>query len=162
VLGDLDAEFELRGGPALWYWRQTLYSTFALTLMSLRQSEWESALLALFLSSAVPILFMDAFWRYVLCHIPLKADFTRGADFAAISLAYSAVVSLCAGAVCTPRGLRLAIPLAWTFILLGQAATHSVFPAWFTVLSLLTTAFSLAAGTKLRRTLDREPSRRTI
>jgi hypothetical protein len=60
VLGDLDAEFQLRGGPVLWYWRQALYSIGALTVMGLRRSEWESALLAIFLASASPILFMDA------------------------------------------------------------------------------------------------------
>jgi hypothetical protein len=155
VLGDLDAEFQLRGGPVLWYWRQALYSAGALTLMGLRRSEWECALLAIFLASAVPILFMDAWWRYVLCHVPLKADFTRGADFAVITLAYSAVVSICAGAVCTVRGLRLAIPLAWTFVLLGQAATHSIFPAWFSAASLVTVALSLAGGAWVRRILDR-------
>jgi hypothetical protein len=155
VLGDLDAEFELRGGPVLWYWRQALYSVFALTLMNLRRSEWECGLLAIFLASAAPILFMDMWWRYILCHVPLKADFTRGGDFAAISLAYSAAVSFCAGAVCTVRGLRLAIPLAWAFALLGEAATHSIFPAWFTADFLLTIALSLAAGARLRAALDR-------
>ena len=161
VLGDLDAEFELRGGPVFWYWRQALYSALSLTLMSLRRSEWECGLLAIFLASAAPILFIDAWWRYILCHVPLKAGLSRGADFAVISLAYSAAVSLCAGAVCTVRGLRLAIPLAWAFALLGQAATHSIFPAWFTAGSLLTIALSLAAGARVREALDR-PTRRNI
>jgi hypothetical protein len=155
VLGDLDAEFELRGGPVLWYWRQAIHSVWALTLMGLRRWEWECALLAIFLSSATPILFMDAWWRYLLCHVPLKGDLARGGDFAVISLVYSAVVSICAGAVCTVRGLRLAIPLAWTFVLLGEAATHSIFPVWFSAVSLATVAISLAGGAWVRGKLDR-------
>lgn len=154
VLGDLDAEFELRGCPRLWYCRQAFSSAAALAAMGLRRAEWECALLAIFFASAAPILFMDAWWNYVLCHIPLKADFARGADFALISLAYSAVVSACAGAVCTRRGLTLAIPLAWCFVLLGQAATHSVFPIWFNAASLLIAASGLAAGAWLRQRLD--------
>jgi hypothetical protein len=153
VLGDLDAEFQLRGGPVLWYWRQALLSAGALTIMGLRCSDWECALLAIFMASAAPILFMDAWWRFVLCHVPLKAGLTRGADFAVISLAYTAAVSFCAGALCTARGLRLAVPLAWVFILLGQAATHSIFPAWFSAISLVTVALSLAAGAWMRRIL---------
>jgi len=162
VLGDLDAEFQLRGSPVLWYWRQALCSAASLTMMGLRHADWECALLAIFLASAAPILFMNTWWSYVLGHVPLKCDITRGADFAVISLAYTAALSLCAGAVCTPRGLRLAIPLAWSFVLLGQAATHAIFPAWFSAVSLVTVALALAAGAWVRHILDRPSTGRFV
>ena len=155
VLGDLDAEFELRGGPSAWYWRQAIRSLPSLIAMGLRRWEWEVSLLAIFMASAAPIVFMDAWWRYILCHVPLKADSARGADFALFSLAYMAAVSLCAGMVTTLRGLLLAIPLAWIFLLMGEAATHSIYPAWFRAASLLIIALALAAGAWTRRKYDK-------
>lgn len=154
VLGDLDAEFELRGHDRRWYWRQTIRSLPSLVVMGLRRWEWECSLLAIFMASAAPILFMDAWWRYILCHIPLKAGSVRGADFALFSLLYMTAVSFCAGMLTTRRGLLLAVPLAWAFLLLGQAATHSIYPAWFQAAALITVTLALAAGAWTRRKFD--------
>ena len=88
-------------------------------------------------------------------HVPLKADAMRHADFAAISLAVTAVLALCAGMICTRRGLRLAIPLAWMFVLLGQAAVHNVVPAWFCGATLATVAVALTAGAWVRHIFDK-------
>src|SRR5205809_585378 len=86
VLGDLDAEFEMRGGDRRWYWRQAINSLPWLTAMGLRRYEWQLSLLAIFMATAASIVFMDAWWRYILCNIPLKADLARGGDFALVSL----------------------------------------------------------------------------
>lgn len=162
VLGDLDAEFDMRGAPRQWYWRQVLRSVPVLALMGLRRWDWECTLLAIFMASAAPILFMDAWWRYILCSIPLKADSLRGADFALISLLFMAAVSLCAGTLSTLRGLWLAIPVGWLFVLLAQAATHSLYPAWFCAASLVVVATTLAAGAWARRTFDSSSDERRI
>ncbi len=160
VLGDLDAEFELRGGPRGWYWRQAIHSLPSLIAMGLRRWDWEFSLLAIFMASAAPVLFIDAWWTYILCNIPLKAEAARGGDFALCSLIYMAAVSLCAGIATTLRGLLLAVPLAWAFLLLGEAATHSIYPAWFRAASLLVVTLSLATGAWTRRKLD-QPSSET-
>ena len=73
---------------------------------------------------------------------------------------YMAVVSLCAGMVTTLRGLLLAVPLAWVFLLLGEAATHSIYPAWFRAASLLVVTLALAAGAWTRRKLDKPSTER--
>ncbi|MEO8596961.1 MAG: hypothetical protein ABI759_26825 [Candidatus Solibacter sp.] len=154
VLGDLDAEFALRGNSHSWYSRQALRSLPAVVAMGLRRWDWECSLLAIFMSAIAPILFMEAWWRYILCQIPLKADSLRGADFALLSLLFLGAVSVCAGTMSTPRGLWLAVPLAWLFVLLGGAATHNTYPAWFHVSSLTVVAFALAAGAWVRRKFD--------
>ncbi|MEO8370157.1 MAG: hypothetical protein ABI806_13230 [Candidatus Solibacter sp.] len=154
VLGDLDAEFELQHHDRSWYWRQAINSLPSLIAMGLRRWEWEFSLLAIFMASAAPVLFIDAWWTYILCNIPLKAEAARGGDFALCSLMYMAAVSLCAGMVTTLRGLLLALPLAWVFLLLGEAATHSMYPAWFRAASLLVATLSLATGAWTRRKLD--------
>jgi hypothetical protein len=155
VLGDLNAEFELRGGPVRWYWRQALLSAGELAMMGMRRSDWEYALLAVFLASAAPAVLMEAWWSFLLSQVPLKADAMRHGDFAAISLALTAVLSLCAGAICTRRGLRLAIPLAWIFVLLGRAAAHNDVPVWFCGATLLTVALALTVGAWVRHILDK-------
>ena len=154
VLGDLNAEFTLRGGPVRWYWRQALLSVGDLAMMGLRRSDWEYSLLAIFLASVAPAVPMETWWSFVLSHVPLKADGMRHGDFAAISLALTAVLAVCAGMICTRRGLRLAIPVAWLFVLLGQAAVHNVVPAWFCGATLATIALALAVGAWVRHFFD--------
>jgi len=122
--------------------------------MGLRHWEWEFSLLAIFMASAAPVLFIDAWWTYILCNVPLKAEAARGGDFALVSLMYMATVSLCAGMVTTLRGLLLAVPLAWVFLLAGEAATHRTYPAWFFAASLLIVTLALASGAWTRRKFD--------
>jgi hypothetical protein len=155
VLGDLDAEFAMRSGPARWYWRQAVRSAGALAMMGMRRSDWEYALLAVFLASAAPAVLMEAWWSFVLSQVPLKADAMRHGDFAAISLGLTAVLALCAGTVCTRRGLRLAVPAAWGFVLLGQAAVHNIVPSWFCGASLATVGLALTAGAWVRHIFDK-------
>ena len=155
VLGDLDAEYEMRGAPVRWYWSQALRSAGDLTLMGVRRSDWEYSLLAIFLASAAPAVLMEAWWSFLLSNVPLKVDAVRQSDFAAISLAITAVLALCAGAICTTRGLPLAIPLAWIFVLLGQAAVHNLVPAWFCGATLATVALALTLGAWVRRIFDK-------
>jgi hypothetical protein len=154
-MGDLDAEFAVRGGPAGWYWRQALGSVGALVTMGMRRSDWEYSLLAIFVASAAPAVLMESWWSFVLSHVPLKADEMRHSDFAVISLALTAVLALCAGTICTRRGLRLAIPAAWMFVLLGQGAVHNIVPAWFCGASLATVALALTAGAWVRHFFDK-------
>jgi hypothetical protein len=91
----------------------------------------------------------------VLSHVPLKADAVRHDDFAVISLAVTAVLAVFAGTICTRRGLRLAIPVAWMFVLLGEAAVHNVVPAWFCGASLATVALALTVGAWVRHIFDK-------
>ncbi len=155
VLGDLDAEFALRGGPVRWYWRQALRSAGELAMMGVRRSDWEYSLLAIFLASAAPAVLMESWWSFVLSQVPLKADAARHSDFAVLSLALTAVLALCAGTLCTRRGLRLAVPASWVFVLLGQAAVHNIVPAWFCGASLATVALAIAAGAWVRHSFDK-------
>jgi len=151
VLGDLEAEYVLRGRPSRWYWRQALRSAGALVMMGLRRADWEYALLAVMLASAAPALLMEAWWSFLLSTVPLKADIVRGADFAFVSLAVTALLAFGAGTICTLRGLLLAIPAAWLFALLGQAAVHNLVPPWFAVATLAALSAALAGGACLRR-----------
>ena len=161
VLGDLEAEFELRGAPVRWYWSQALRSVGDLAMMGMRRSDWEYSLLAIFLASAAPAVLMESWWSFVLSQVPLKADAMRHSDFAAISLALTAVLALCAGTICTTRGLRLAVPVAWIFVLLGQAAVHNIVPVWFCGASLVTVALALITGAWVRHIFDK-PSGGTL
>ena len=161
VLGDLEAEFALRRAPVRWYWSQVLRSVGELAMMGMRRSDWEYSLLAIFLASAAPAVAMEFCWSFVLSHVPLKADAMRHADFALISLALTAVLALCAGTICGTRGLRLAVPAAWIFVLLGQAAVHNIVPAWFLGASLATVALALIAGAWVRHIFDK-PSGGTL
>jgi hypothetical protein len=154
VLADLEAEYELRGGPALWYWRQAVRSAPALVVMGARRGDWEYALLAVMLASVAPAILMEAWWSFLLSAVPLKADLVRGVDFAILSVATTALLSVGAGIICTVRGLAWAIPAAWLFALLGQAAVHTSAPAWFAAATLAAATVALAAGAWLRRTFD--------
>ena len=155
VLGDLDAEYALRGGPNWWYWRQAIRSAGQLAMLGMRRADWEYSLLAVFAASAAPAVLMEGWWGFVLRHVPLKADVVRQADFAVISLALSAAVALFAGATCTRRGLRLAVPAAWMFALLGQAAAHNRVPGWFCGADMATVGLALTAGAWVRGRFDR-------
>ncbi|MCU1238455.1 MAG: hypothetical protein JWP63_6422 [Candidatus Solibacter sp.] len=155
VVGDLDAEFALRGGERRWYWRQALRSVGALAMMGMRRNDWEYALLAVFVASAAPAVLMEAWWSFMLSNVPLKADAMRHGDFAGISLGLTAVLAMCAGTVCTRWGLRLAIPAAWGFVLLGQAAVHNIVPWWFCGASLATVGLALTAGAWVRHLIDK-------
>ena len=154
VLGDLEAEYELRGAPAGWYWRQAVRSAGALIVMGARRGDWEYGLFAVMLATAAPAVLMEAWWSFLLSQVPLKADLTRGADFAAVSLALTALLCVGAGMICTTCGLRWAIPAAWVFVLLGQAAVHNLAPAWLGAITLPAVAAALAAGAWLRRIFD--------
>src|SRR5262249_46289782 len=135
VFEELQAEYEEyilpeRGERAArrWMRSQALRSAGALAAMGLRRSDWEYSLMAILLASAAPPVLMEFWWRFLLSTVPLKADLVRGADFAAISLALTGALALPAGALCSVRGLLLAIPAAWAFSLLGQSAGHSLAP----------------------------------
>jgi hypothetical protein len=154
VLGDLEAEYELRGRPAGWYCKQAVRSAGALIVMGARRGDWEYALFAVMLATAAPAVLMEAWWSFLLSQVPLKAGVVRGADFAAISLAATALLCVGAGVICTTRGLRLAIPAAWAFALLGQAAVHNLAPSWFGAITLPAVAGALAVGALLRRIFD--------
>jgi len=78
----------------------------------------------------------------------------RGADFAAVSLGVTALLCAGAGIICTLRGLVWALPAAWAFALLGQAAANNLAPAWFGAANVITITFALAAGAWLRRIFD--------
>jgi hypothetical protein len=155
VLGDLDAEYELRGCPAAWYWRQAIRSAGALVMMGARRGDWEFALLAVMLAAAGPPLLMEAWWSFVLSHVPLKVSDIRGTDFVVLSLALTALLSFGAGMICTIRGLCRAIPIAWLFALLAESAVHSVAPPWFGTASRGVLTASLTAGAWVRRIFDR-------
>jgi hypothetical protein len=154
VLGDLEAEYELRGSPAGWYWRQAVRSAGALIVMGARRGDWEYSLFAVMLATAAPALLMEAWWSFLLSQVPLKAGVVRGTDFAAVSLTVTAMLCVGAGVICTTRGLRLAIPAAWAFALLGQAAVHNLIPAWLGVATLPTVAVALSGGAWLRQVLE--------
>jgi hypothetical protein len=155
VLGDLDAEYELRGCPAAWYWQQAIRSAGALVMMGARRGDWEYGLLAVMLAAAGPVLAAEAWWSFVLSQIPLKAGDVRGMDFVVFSLTLSMLLSFGAGMICTLRGLFWAIPTAWLFVLLAQAAIHNLVPVWFGMVTLAAVTVSLAAGAWVRRIFDR-------
>jgi hypothetical protein len=154
VLAELEAEYELRGRPARWYWRQALRSIGALIAMGARRGDWEYGLFAVMLATAGPAIVMEAWWSFVLSHVPLKATAVRGADFAAVSLAVTAIVSLGAGAICTTRGLVWALPAAWAFAVLGQGAVHNIAPSWMGLATLAAVTVTLIAGAWLRRAFE--------
>jgi hypothetical protein len=154
VLGDLDAEYELRGCPSAWYWRQALRSSGALVMMGARRGDWEYGLFAVMLASAGPAIFMEAWWSFILSHVPLKVGAVRGADFAAISVAISALLSFGAGMICTVRGLLWAIPAAWLFALLAQAAVHNLAPTWFGAATLAVCSAAIILGACTRRIFE--------
>jgi hypothetical protein len=97
---------------------------------------------------------MEAWWSFLLSHVPLKAGIVRGADFAIASLAVTALLSVGAGMICTARGLAWAVPTAWAFALLAQAAVHNAAPPWFAATTLAASTIALAAGACLRRIFD--------
>ena len=154
VLGDLDAEYEMRGRPSAWYWRQALRSSGTLVMMGARRGDWEYGLFAVMLASAGPAIFMEAWWSFILSHVPLKVGAVRGVDFAAISLAITALLSFGAGMICTVRGLLWAIPAAWLFALLAQTAVHNIAPTWFTAATLGAAAVAITLGAYTRRILE--------
>jgi hypothetical protein len=154
VVGDLDAEYELRGRPSAWYWRQALRSSGVVVMMGARRGDWEYGLFAIMLASAGPAIFMEAGWSFILSQVPFKVDSVRGADFAAISLAVTALLSFGAGMICTIRGLLWAVPTAWLFTLLAQAAVHNIAPTWFAAATLAAAAAAIILGAVTRRILE--------
>ena len=162
VVGELEAEYEdyivaERGVRAArrWFWSQALRSVGALAMMGLRRNEWEYSLFGILLASAGPAVLMEAWWSFLLGTIPLKADIVRGGDFVLVSLALTGALAVFAGALCTTRGLLLAIPAAWVFSLLGQTAVRSIAPAWFSGATLIILTIALTAGACLRRIFDK-------
>ena len=155
VLGELEAEYELRGRPAGWYWRQSSRSLGALIAMGARRGDWEYGLFAVMLATAGPAILMEAWWSFVLSHVPLKAAAERGADFAIASLAVTALVSMGAGMICTTRGLAWALPAAWAFAILGRGAAHNIAPSWMGVATLAAVTATLVAGAWLRKIFER-------
>ena len=154
VLGDLDVEFELRGCPAAWYWRQAVRSAGALVIMGARRGDWEYGLFAVMLASAAPAILMEAWWSFILSRIPYKAGAVRGIDFAVLSLAVTMVLGSGAGVICTTRGLLWAIPAAWVFALLAQTAVHNLAPTWFGAATVAAIAAAITLGAWLRRYFD--------
>jgi hypothetical protein len=122
--------------------------------MGARRGDWQYGLFAVMLASAAPAIFMEAWWSFILSHVPLKVGAVRGADFAAISLAITALLSAGAGMICTARGLLWAIPAAWTFALLAQAAANNLAPTWFGAATLAASAAAMILGAFLRRFFD--------
>jgi len=162
VFAELEAEYAHcivpeRGRRAArrWFWSQAIRSLGPLAMIGLRRSEWEYPLLAILLASAGSGVLMDAWWKYILCQVPLKADFVRGGDFVLLDLALTAALGFFAGMLCTSRGLLVAIPAAWGFSWLGQMAVRTVAPAWFSGATMLTLAAALAAGAWLRKVVDK-------
>ena len=133
-------------------------------MMGARRGDWEYGLLAVMLASAGPAIFMEAWWSFVLSHVPLKVGAVRGADFAVISLAITALLSFGAGLICTIRGLFWAIPTAWLFALLAQTAVHNIAPTWFGAATLAATAAAIILGACAREehTRTRQESPRDV
>jgi hypothetical protein len=154
VLGDLDAEYELRGRPTAWYWRQAIRSAGALIVMGSRRGDWEYALFAVMFATAAPAVLMEALWSFILSSVPLKVGDVRGVDFAVTSLTITALLCFGAGIICTVRGLLWAIPTAWLFALLAQAAVHNIAPTWFGAATLAAVTAAITLGAWLRRLLD--------
>jgi hypothetical protein len=162
VLAELEMEYESRILPQRglqaarrWFWSQALRSLGSLAMIGLRRGDWEYSLLAVLLASAGSALLMQSWWSYILCQVPLKAGEIRGGDFILLSVAVTAALGLFAGMLCSTRGLLLAIPAAWTFSLLGQAAVRNVAPVWFSGATLLALTAALVAGAWLRKVVDR-------
>src|SRR5262249_36233828 len=155
VLGDLDAEYELRGCPPAWYWRQAIRSAGALVILGARRGDWEYELFAVLVAAAGPPLLMEAWWSFVLSHVPLKAGDVRGTDFVVLSLALTTVLSFRAGMICTVGGLCRAIPTAWLVALLAESAVHNLAPPWFGMTTREAMTASLVAGALVRRIFDR-------
>jgi hypothetical protein len=152
VLAELETEFALRGAPSGWYWREAARSAPALLIMGARREDWECSLFAVLLAAAGPALLTEAWWSFVLRQVPLRAGELRGADFAVLSLAMTLVFSLNAGVLCRLRSLVWAIPAAWIFTLLGEAAAHHSTPWWLGAAAVATGSMGLAAGAWLRKT----------
>ena len=138
-----------------WFWSQAARSVGALAMMGLRRHDWEYSLFAIVLAAAAPAVLMEAWWIFLLSAVPLKADIVRGGDFILVSLALTATLGLFAGALCTVRGLLLAIPAAWVVALLGQAAVRSITPGWFAGATLIALALALSAGACVRHIFDK-------
>ena len=123
--------------------------------MGLRRNDWECSLFAILLAAAGPSVLMEASWSFLLSAVPLKADIVRGSDFALVSLILTVTLGFFAGALCTVRGLLIAIPAAWVVSLLGQTAARSITPAWFCGATLIALALALSTGACLRRIFDK-------
>ena len=161
VLAELEIEYERHILPARgprsarrWLWSQIARSVGDLALVGLRRHDWEYSLLAIVLASAGPSVAMEAWWTLLLSTVPLKADIVRGGDFVLLSLALTTTLGFLAGALCTLRGLLLAVPAAWVLALLGSAAARSVLPVSFCGATLIALAVALSAGACVRRLFD--------
>jgi hypothetical protein len=151
ALCDLQEEFCCRSSrdqqeARRWYWRHAIRSLWPLVSTELRHWNWQLPLLTLLAGCAGPAVLLNAWWRFLLSQIPLKASEVRGVDFAAIELGATFLFSMAAGAGCTWRGLLLAVPAAWGFLWLGQTAAGAVTPLWFGPAGLGCVTVALIAG----------------
>jgi hypothetical protein len=121
-------------------------SAVAMSVMQLRQTDWQWPLLAVMAGCTLPILLLDTGWSYILSQIPLKAGLDRGPDFLVCELAVAGGSAVFAGRACRGRGAFLWLPLAWT-----ATTVRGICPAWFHVVSEALVTFSLLSGGVRRR-----------
>jgi hypothetical protein len=75
IPGDLEEEFALRGrGARKWYLRQAVLSAAPALAMRWRRGEMQELLALLIAIFVMPVVLMLAGGRFVLSHVPLKAD----------------------------------------------------------------------------------------
>ena len=97
------------GGPTgakRWLWSQAVRSIGPLARRHLQDGECELGLFATLLAAVGPILFMEAWWRYLLGLVPGKAGLERGSDFVALGLAMQAVFGFFADCCFVVAGWR--------------------------------------------------------
>jgi len=108
VAGDLHEEFVYlcerlgRGAGSRWYAAQVLRSIPQLLRLRIRSGEL-TYLLSAMASSAVPLLLLDRFWRFVYSQIPLKDGLDRAAGFLAADVAAVCLAAAISGAMAGSR-----------------------------------------------------------
>ena len=108
IAGDLHEEFVClcrrlgRRAGCRWYAGQVLRSIPQLLRLRIRSGECTHLLIAA-ASSAVPLLLLDRFWRFVYSQIPLKDGLDRAAGFLAINIAAVCVAAAISGAMAPSR-----------------------------------------------------------
>jgi hypothetical protein len=152
VLSDLADEYRSRTHAArFWYWRQSVRSAIAMSVMELRQSEWQWPLLAVLSGCTLPTLLLDEAWSHVLSQIPLKIGLERGPDFLALQLVVTAIAAFCAGPACARRGTFLWLPIAWISTAFAHAATRGICPNWYHAAAIACVTAGFIRAAKQRR-----------
>ena len=95
IPGDLEEEFALRGaGAGRWYLRQAVLSAVPALAMRWRRGEIQERIALVLAVFMLPSVLVLAGGRFVLSHVPLKADALPAAFYMPAGLALSAVCLL--------------------------------------------------------------------